>query len=325
MKIIIPPSDSQSIIATIAIGQSYFDNWEKFAKPLWERYCKRHQLGLIVFDQDLIGKENPLWKKPTWQKMLIGDALKVKLPSIQNVCYLDTDILINPFSPNVFDSYDPNSIGMVSLRKNLPYPYENTIRRLAFLRNRYYDNDYPLDSALFVSVEDLYKFHGISVQADEACAGFYVFNVEKHSEFLKSIFQKYDNNIESITGGGDQTHFNYEIQKNCKVSWLDYRFQAIWVFEMAWKYPFLYDFARNNNELIKECVEASLFTNYFLHFAGLWDESNMWMVGGVLENNNMLDQFNKFSDYLKIPVTGKPKGQIKPKDIVQSKNCKTID
>ena len=173
MKIIIPPSDSQCVITTIAIGTSFFDNWEKFAKPLWEKYCKRHQLGLIVFDQELIGRDDPLWKKPNWQKTLIGDALKVKLPSIKNVCYLDSDILINPFSPNVFDSYDSNSVGLVSLRKNLPYPYENTIRRVAFLRNRYYDTDYPLDSALFISLQDLYKFHGLSVQEDEACSGFF--------------------------------------------------------------------------------------------------------------------------------------------------------
>ena len=29
MEKIIPPSDSQSIISTIAIGQSYFVDWEK--------------------------------------------------------------------------------------------------------------------------------------------------------------------------------------------------------------------------------------------------------------------------------------------------------
>jgi len=80
---------------------------------------------------------------------------------------------------------------------------------------------------------------------------------------MANIFSRYDRNVDSITGGGEQTHFNYEIQANAKVSWFDYRFQAIWVFEMAWKYPFLYDYGRNNNELIKQCIEASLFNNYF--------------------------------------------------------------
>ena len=145
--------------------------------------------------------------------------------------------------------------------------------------------------------------------------GFLFLMSKRTQELLKSIYQKYDKNIESITGGGEQTHFNYEIQNNYKISWLDYRFQAIWVFEMAWKYPFLYDYGRNKNELIKECIEASIFTNYFLHFAGSWYEGDMWKIGGVLESNNMLNQFDEFEKYLKIPVTGQPKGQIKPKKI----------
>jgi len=313
VKTIISPGKSNNVIVTIAIGDRYYQSWEKYAFPTWKKYCARHELGLIVFDSDLIPKTDKSWKKPNWQKLLIGNILKDQIFSLKNVCYLDTDILINPFAPNVFDSYDPDTIGLVSLRKNLPYPYENTLRRLAFLRNRYYDTSYPLDSALFISVEKLYKFHDLPAQEDEACSGFFIFNIQSHFELLKSTFQKYDKNIKSITGGGEQTHLNYEIQKNCKVSWMDYRFQAIWIFEMAWKYPFLYDYGRNNSKLVNECIEASLFTNYFLHFAGSWHESEMWKIGGILESNKILNQFSEFSNYLKMPVTGNPKGQIKPK------------
>ena len=39
----------------------------------------------------------------------------------------------------------------------------------------------------------------------------------------------------------------------------------------------------------------------------------MWKIGGVLESNNMLNQFDEFEKYLKFPVTGQPKGAIKPK------------
>ena len=315
MKIIIPPSDSQCVITTIAIGSSYYYDWERYAKSLWVRYCERHKLGLIVFTEGLIEKNDPYWKKPTWQKMLIGNVLKKHFPTIKSVCYLDTDILINPFAPNVFCSYDINTIGLVSVRKNMPYNFGDVTRRIAFLRNRYYDTNYPLDSALSISLESLYEIHGLPIQEDEACAGFFVFNVEAHSEILNTFFYNYDQTIQSITGGGDQTHFNYEIQKNCKVSWLEYKFQAIWVHEIAWKYPFLYDYGDNKNELIKECVEASLFTNYFLHFAGSWHESEMLKIGGILESNRILNQFSEFSNYLKIPLTGQPKGQIKPKKI----------
>lgn len=312
MKIIIEPGKSKNVIATVAIGNKYYEPWEKYALPSWKKYCKRYDLGLIVFETDLIPTTDKFWKKATWQTMLIADTLKKNLPSISNVCYLDTDILISINAPNVFDFYDPSTIGLVSLRKNLPYPYDIILRQVAFLRNKYYDSKYPLDSALFISVEDLYKFHNLPVQEDECCCGFYVFNIENHAKILKSSFEKYDSSVQSITAGGNQTHFNYEVQSNCKISWLDYRFQAIWLFEMVWKYPFLYNFGRDNKELIKECIEASLFTNYFLHFAGIWHESEMWNMEGILDNIEVEKRFEDFNTYLKVPVTGKPIGQVKP-------------
>jgi hypothetical protein len=312
MKVIIEPGKSGNVIATVAIGAEYYDPWEKYALPTWKKYCKRHELGLIVFVSDLIPQSDAFWKKPTWQTILIGKVLKDKFKNIENVCYLDTDIVINYMAPNIFDNFDPSTIGLISLRKNLPYSYESVLRRMAYLRHNLYDNKYPLDSALYISTEDLYRHHNLPVQEDEACCGVYIYNVNLFAEALNSVFYKYDKNVQSITNGGNQTHFNYEIQSLGKVSWLDYKFQAIWVFEMAWKFPFLYDFGRNNQELIRECIEASLSTNYFLHFAGHWHESEMWNIGGILEGVGAQDKLEGFADYMKLPVTGKPVGQIKP-------------
>ena len=36
---------------------------------------------------------------------------------------------------------------------------------------------------------------------------------------------------------------------------------------MAWKYPFLYSTYRDDRAIIKLCIEASLFSNYFLHMS----------------------------------------------------------
>ena len=313
MKVIINPGKSDCVISTIVIGEKFYKDWEKYAKPSWEVYCKKYGLGLIVFDKDLIDKDNYYWKKPTWQTTLIGDSLANTNLTIKNVCVLDADIIINPFAPNVFEGFDERSIGLVSLRKNLPYPYEDTLRRIAFMRNRYYDQNYPLDSSLFISTKELYEFHNFEPQEDEACSGFFIFNIENHSNFLKSIFNKYDKNIITITGGGEQTHINYEIQKNCKVSWLDYKFQALWVYEMAWKFPFLYNYENKDKEIIKDCIESSIFTNYFLHFAGSWHEGDMWKIDGILSKEDTIQKFKKFNQYMQTSVYGKPKGQIKPK------------
>ena len=75
MKIILKPDSCKNVIATIAIGDKYFKQWEKYAKPTWVNYCLKNGLGLIVFDKGLIDSKHKKWKKPTWQKGLIGDYI----------------------------------------------------------------------------------------------------------------------------------------------------------------------------------------------------------------------------------------------------------
>ena len=312
MKVLIEPGQSNNVLTTIAIGGAYYNSWNAYALPGWEKYCRRHGLGLVVFNEDLIAENHNFWKKANWQKLLIGESLKSSQLNVENVCYLDTDILINPMAPNIFEFYDSKTIGLVSQRRNLPFPYESVLRRLAFLRHTHYDKKYPLDSSLFMSLKQVYEYHSLPVQSDEACTGLIVFNVPKHAEIMCSWFDKYGRNVQSLTNGGEQTHVNFEIQNWGNVQWFDYRFQAAWILEMAWKYPFLYDFGRKNKALIRECIEASLFTNYFLHFGGSWYESEMWKIGGVFEGGVKSKMLDSYYEYLKMPVTGEPKGQIKP-------------
>lgn len=306
------PKKSNNYLVTIAIGKDYFDKWVLNALPLWKKYCENNDIGIIAFHSDLLSKDSPVWKKATWQKLLIADILAQSDIEVNNVCYLDTDILINPYAPNIFQNYKEDTIGVVSLRNNVPYPLGETLRREAFLRHNHYSNDYPLDSALFISTENIYKYHGLEPQNDLFCAGLFLFNVENHRELMKQWFDKYPSNVDSITGGGDQTHLNYEFLKWGNISWLDYRFQAIWVYEMAWKYPFLYSYGKEKKDLIRECVESSLYANYFLHFAGSWYESDMWEVGDILSDKNKLNEMKDYYRYLEKEVTGSAKGVVKP-------------
>lgn len=312
MRVYIEPGPSGNILATIIIGDSYLRAWEANALPGWGKYCHRHGFGLVAFDQDLIPPDHNLWKKATWQKMLIAETFANSDMNIRNVCYLDSDILINQFAPSVFEKCAPDTIGLVSQRKGLPQPLDLTLRRLAFLRHTCYDNKYPLDSSLFMSPKQIFDFHKVPPQNDYACMGLIVFNVDNHHRLMRSWFDKYDRTIDSLTGGGDEPHINYEIQNWGNISWLDYRFQALWIYEIAWKYPFLYDYGRANTALIRECIEASLSTSYFLHFAGSWHESEMWKIGGFFESAQKRTHLEDFQKYSHMPVTGQPVGLVKP-------------
>lgn len=313
MQIIIhPKGKKKNYLVTIAIGKKYFNNWKKYCYPTWSLYCKKNKLGLIVVDKYLIDIDHPNFKKATWHKWLIGiELIKLKI-NVENVCSIDSDFLINPFSPNIFLNYDENKFGLVSKRKKLPYfSRHNTLKNISFYRNKYYSNAYPLDSAIFISLENLYRYHKFENQNDEACAGLILFNVNNHSKLMEKWFHLYDRNTKSITGDGDQTHTNYHILKTKKVQWLDYRFQALWQLEMANYYPFLYQKNMAKKKIIMNCVESSMLNNYFLHFAGSWGEAKMYKYQEIFIRN--IKNYEKLYKYYSKKALGKPKGVIKPK------------
>ena len=315
MKVLIPPGKSGNVLATIAIGEQYLQPFMKYAYHTWEMYCRRHDLGLILFDDDLISKDHAKWKKPNWQKYLIPSAIVDAGLPVNNVCHLDTDILISPLAPNIFDQHIECRISVVSQFFRMPFERMVALRRVAFLRNRFFSSDYPLDSLLFASLEELASFSSVPAQPDYACSGVFVFNVEHFEKLLSDFFHTYDKRILTPTDGGDELHFNYFVQSNNFANWLEYRFQALWIYEAAMYYPFLYELKESDFKLIKKCIEASLFSNYFLHFAGAWHESKMWEQVKVFDSPESLDMFSAFGEYMKTPVYGKPLGAIKPKEI----------
>lgn len=304
------------MLATIAIGEQYLQPFMKYAYHTWEMYCHRHDLGLILFDDHLIAKSDPKFKNPFWQKLLIPKVLRESNLKIKSVCHLDTDVIINPFSPNIFDGHDETKVGLVSQMKRMPYDRQEVLRRVAFLRNRYLSSTYPLDSILFASIEQLFEFSSLEPQSDYACTGVFIFSPEHHSDVITNFFNEFDDTVVTPDSGGEELHFNYLIQSKDLDEWLDYRFQAIWIYEVAWKYSFLYDESnRKDLDLVKKCIEASLFSNYFLHFAGPWHESQFWKQVMLFDDPETIERFKDFADYMKVPVTGLPKGSIKPKEI----------
>ena len=59
-----------------------------------------------------------------------------------------------------------------------------------------------------------------------------------------------------------------------KIKWLPYEFQAIWNYEVALNYPFL--FHENYKKILKDCVISTLFRVDMLHFAGSWPENSIF-------------------------------------------------
>ncbi len=75
MEIIIKPNFSDNSLITTAIGDSYYKNWKDNAYPSWSKYCKKFDIGLIVFNEILDLQNSTTWKKANWHKLLAGNKM----------------------------------------------------------------------------------------------------------------------------------------------------------------------------------------------------------------------------------------------------------
>lgn len=295
------PGKSGNVIVSHAVGGNYLKNWENNSLDSWLFYCEKHDLGLIILTE-LIIEDN---KKSHWQKLLIGsELLKLNL-EIKSACYLDTDIFINPGSPNIFDDYNKEKIGLVSQYKNLPYNRLAVLRRLAFFRHHFYSNNYPLDSSLFFSAKETYKYHNLTPLDDYACMGVFLINLENHSGFLYELFHQYKAGIKSLDGGSEEVYLNHAIISNNLVQWMSYKWQSLWIFEMPWCHSHLY--FNQSKDAIIDSIKSSLFNCNFLHFAGTW-EGIHWNECNNLFNRLNVNDYLGFEIYLNTKLERKPKG-----------------
>ena len=300
--------ETKKAIVTLAVGEKYLKKWEQNSLPSLLKYCKRHSLGLYVQTTPIDTSEPR--KKPQWQKILLPAELKNKFEFIDEFCYIDTDIVANQFAESIFIQNLQDKLSLVSQFNNLPFDLDEILRRIAFNRNKFYSKDYPLDSSLFMKFKDIYKYHNLPEQEDYACTGVFMGFIDSHAEILRDIYYQYDHTISTLTDGGDEPILNYEFQSKFEVNWIPYQYQAIWIYEMAYKYPFLYQ-EKLNIDLINKCIENSVNSNTFLHFAGSWDESKMFEnIHRIDFESNLQLEFKKYKE---VRLTGQPVGITKPK------------
>lgn len=302
--------ESGNALVSIAIGEQTLIDWEKNALPLWLEYCEKWDIGLYVVTSDLVEKDTTTWKKATWQKLLLPSHFKKAYPKVLRVCYLDTDILISPIAPDIFKEVPVGTIGLVSMFNSLPYDRRDTLDRISYFRNLNSSGTYPLDSSIYMSIASIYEFHGLTPQKDYACMGLFVFDMlNPKIGLFQDYFEKYPSEVESITNGGDQTHLNFHLQSDFDIFWLEYKWQAIWVYEAANKYP--YAFWTDEYSTCVQDIASSLSVNYFLHFAGSWPESQLWKQCENLLSDPLFLSIPDLLESKKIQRTGKPVGLIK--------------
>lgn len=305
-------ASTKHVLATTATSPEYYSKWKVFSAPSWLAYAEKFSLGVVVATSDLLPRGDSKFKNGSWQKMLLPNLVAHEIPSIERICLLDTDVVVSPRAPNIFEAAKAGEYSVVSQEKWLPFDVVEARRRVAFQRNRHYSPDFPLDSLLLADAAEEFRQQGLPPRDDFFCAGLIVCDVT-HSDQLREWFFSVNTDVENHVVAWEQTHLNHWIQ-NEQHSWLPYRFQALWHYEMAWNHPHLYKLGDKILEApeTKVALATALGNNYFLHFAGSWHESLAWALVKDVVNADFVRDFEEFERYLAKTIVPQNFGKVLP-------------
>lgn len=99
-------------IATIVIGEEARQN-AKYSVPLMGNYAKRTSSALIVIEKSVM---SDITNEPFYEKYQVGNILN----DYKRVLFLDSDILVLPHSPNVFEMVPEECFAAVSVESVYP-------------------------------------------------------------------------------------------------------------------------------------------------------------------------------------------------------------
>ena len=302
-------------LVTTAIGGDYFANFREFSLNYWLLYAKRHNLGIIAINSRALFKSPGNNLNGAWMKLLAPAVVLESFPTIQRIALVDTDVIINPAAPNVFDDSPPDSISVVSQVRNIPFDLLETKKRIAYLRRRFYSAEYPLDSSLFASPQQEFASENLPIHDDLFCSGMLVLPIGK-AHIFADWFREALARDTSGAAAWEQNFLNHKVlDHGCY--WLPYEFQALWNLEMARHHASLY-LEKNlaSNPIAVGAVASTLVNCHFLHFAGSWYESDAWKNPSelVLTKLGGLES-EEFEEYQKLPPTGAHLGKKLPEQL----------
>jgi hypothetical protein len=276
-------------IVTLAIGKSYEAMFEQYCKPLWSLYAEKHGLDFILITQHLDNSPRAQSRTPAWQKCLIFSDPRVQ--KYEQVVWIDTDILINPNSPDVTMDVPLEKIGVVD---EAATPSQDDLK---LYLERFHEHFYP--GGKKISIENIdapnqsmqeylkYSFNPSAYYNDFGLEGKFesivqtgvmVLSQKYHRELLEHVYYGYED--KGPEWNYEQRPLGYEILKQKQEFWMSTKFNMTWVILKALFYPFLDSRATLKERvfrkfgvdprasLISQCMTATFLNNYFLHYAG---------------------------------------------------------
>ena len=259
--------------------------WRSNCEENWKRYAKKHDIDIIaidkVIDQDFLPE-----RSLAWQKCLILEHPEVL--EYDQVAWVDSDIVMNPDAPNIFDGIPVEKIGGVQGFKQLYHSGEDAFGSeiLNYIKTPYKNE------------REWYKLNKLTPEyTDVLQTGVVIMSPKYHRELLKGVFYS---NEDSVTGDYEMPILSHRVIEGDLIHWIDERFNLLWTGLMCHKYPQCLPtvdgfFIRQYKKYIRghymlpakkvymESLKEGFKNSFFLHFAG-----NSYFLDAV-DFNTILD------------------------------------
>jgi hypothetical protein len=262
-------------IVTLTVGRKYVSSFSRHCLRPWKAYASRNGFDLIVLDASLDASSRAQARSPAWQKCLILSHRDVR--GYDQVVWVDSDVLINPASPDICADVPLEKIGAVDA-----YSTPNKDDYQTILRRKY--ETWTKQNVPFVrnlTASEYHETYGLAAGLRGVVqSGVLVLSPSHHRDLLEHVYHAYEERGEALWNY-EMRPLSYEIQRNGLEIWLNPKFNMIWPTLVQCHYPFLtrintslaervarrLGFPRNRR-LLRQCATTAFLNNYFLHFSG---------------------------------------------------------
>lgn len=257
---------SNKAIVTIAAGKRFQRMVNNICRENWQFYADKHGYDLIIVNEPFDKSDN---RCAAWQKCLVLSQEWSK--KYDRIVWIDTDIIINPNSPDIAEDVPEDKIGAVN---EFSFPTREEYQ-IALSRMYEHWTNLGFNPTINYSAIEYYKNFGIECNFEDVVqTGVMVFNSKIHWELLEYVYYNYEEKGLNY----EMRPLSYEILNNNFQYWIDKKFNMHIQFLKALYYPYLLElnFDKpsfwNKKEILKLNIETMFKNSYFLHFTGATNE-----------------------------------------------------
>jgi len=264
--------NNKKAIVALAVGKRFSRMVKNFCQQNWKLYAEKYGYDLIISEELWDNSDFGKSRCAAWQKCLV---LSQKWSQdYDRIVWLDTDIIINPNSPDISEGIPVDKIGAVN---EFASPTRDSYK-LALSRMYEHWTNLNYKPVINYRAQEYYKSFGIECNFEDVVqTGVMVFNPKIHREILEHVYYNYEEKGLNY----EMRPLSYEILKSGMIHWIDYRFNTLLQFQKALFYPFLLELKTEKlplfgqNKVKELCIDAVFSNSYFLHFTGKTEEMKL--------------------------------------------------